>query len=64
MKEILSIMKENQLYAKRSKCAFAQNQVEYLGHVVTSEGVVGIVPPNYYCMYETLTVYMDISFYI
>ena len=25
---------------------------------------VGIVPSNYYYMLETLTVYMDISFYI
>ena len=37
--ETLATMKEHQLYDKRSKCAFAQYQVEYLGPVVTGEGV-------------------------
>lgn len=37
---VLSILKGNQLYAKRSKCAFGELAIEYLGHVVSSEGVV------------------------
>ena len=37
--EVLNILREQQLYAKRSKCAFAQTQVEYLGHIITAEGV-------------------------
>jgi RNase H-like domain found in reverse transcriptase/Reverse transcriptase (RNA-dependent DNA polymerase)/Integrase zinc binding domain/Integrase core domain len=30
---------ENQLSAKRSKCEFGVTQIEYLGHLITSEGV-------------------------
>ncbi|XP_071918723.1 uncharacterized mitochondrial protein AtMg00860-like [Coffea arabica] len=37
--EVLNILREQQLYAKRSKCAFAQTHVEYLGHIITAEGV-------------------------
>ena len=27
------------MFAKRSKCSFGQAKVEYLGHVITKEGV-------------------------
>ncbi|XP_071900910.1 uncharacterized protein [Coffea arabica] len=37
--EVLNILRRHQLYAKRSKCAFAQAQVEYLGHIISEEGV-------------------------
>ena len=37
--EVLNILQENQLYAKRSKCSFAQTEVEYLGHIISGEGV-------------------------
>ena len=30
--EVMSILRKNQLYAKRSKYFFGQQQVEYLGH--------------------------------
>lgn len=36
---VLQLSKENQLYAKRSKCVFGVNQVEYLGHVINANGV-------------------------
>ena len=36
---VLSILEENQLYCKRSKCSFAQSSIEYLGHVISEAGV-------------------------
>lgn len=37
--EVLSVLKRHKLYAKRSKCAFGVRQVEYLGHIISGEGV-------------------------
>ncbi|XP_027155252.1 uncharacterized protein LOC113755447 [Coffea eugenioides] len=39
VKEVMSILRQHQLYAKMSKCSFAQLQVEYLGHIISAEGV-------------------------
>lgn len=39
LRETLQILREQQLYAKMSKCVFAAPQVEYLGHIISSEGV-------------------------
>ena len=36
---VLQLLKEHQLFAKMSKCVFAVQQVEYLGHVISEEGV-------------------------
>ncbi|XP_074277350.1 uncharacterized protein LOC141600986 [Silene latifolia] len=36
---VLQLMKKNQLYAKPSKCCFGADKLEYLGHIVSKEGV-------------------------
>ena len=36
---VLQILREQQLYAKMSKCVFAAPQVEYLGHIISYAGV-------------------------
>lgn len=36
---MFDLLKANQLFVKKSKCNFGQNQVEYLGHVISSKGV-------------------------
>jgi len=41
---VLKLLKEQQLYAKPSKYAFGVQEVEYLGHIVSREGVK--VNPN------------------
>ncbi|XP_070029765.1 uncharacterized mitochondrial protein AtMg00860-like [Nicotiana sylvestris] len=35
----LQILKENELYAKFSKCEFRLQSVAFLGHVISSEGI-------------------------
>lgn len=35
----LQVLRENELYAKRSKCTFAASRIEYLGHIISGEGV-------------------------
>jgi RNase H-like domain found in reverse transcriptase/Reverse transcriptase (RNA-dependent DNA polymerase) len=35
---VLEQLRQNQLYAKLSKCTFCQQAVEYLGHVISSTG--------------------------
>ena len=39
LRKVLEILVTNKLYAKRLKCMFACKEVEYLGHVITVEGV-------------------------
>ena len=36
---VLQLLKEEELYAKPSKCFFGRKEVEYLGHIVSHEGV-------------------------
>lgn len=36
---VLRLMKENKLYAKLSECRFEKEQLEYLGHTISKEGV-------------------------
>eukprot|EP01018_Ginkgo_biloba_P015294 Gb_10780 [translate_table: standard] len=39
VKQVLQILEDNQLYAKKSKCEFGKREVEYLGHAISGEGV-------------------------
>lgn len=39
IKLVFEKLREHQLVAKLSKCTFAQEKVEYLGHVITGQGV-------------------------
>ena len=39
MKLVFDVLRINQLYAKKSKCKFGVPKVEYLGHVISANGV-------------------------
>ncbi|KAL2230104.1 UNVERIFIED_CONTAM: Transposon Ty3-G Gag-Pol polyprotein [Sesamum indicum] len=39
LKKVLHLLKEHQLYAKKSKCSFAQKEIDYLGHIISHQGV-------------------------
>jgi hypothetical protein len=36
---VLQVLRENQLYAKLSKCSFYQKQIHYLGHIISEDGI-------------------------
>ena len=36
---VFEILRDNQLFLKQSKCSFGHSKVEYLGHIVSKEGV-------------------------
>nr|GEW55751.1 hypothetical protein [Tanacetum cinerariifolium] len=40
LRQILKVMREQQLYAKASKCTFGAQKVEYLGHIISGLGFV------------------------
>lgn len=37
--QVLQLLRQNQLFAKPSKCVFGQDQVEYLGYIISHSGV-------------------------
>lgn len=37
--QVLELLRKNKLYAKESKCELFQTRVEFLGHIVDSEGI-------------------------
>ena len=39
LEQVLSLLEENGFYAKRSKNTFGKQDVEYLGHIISKEGV-------------------------
>ncbi|GKG37307.1 hypothetical protein Tco_0447480, partial [Tanacetum coccineum] len=36
---VFKCLRDDKLYCNRKKCIFGQKQVEYLGHIVSSDGV-------------------------
>ena len=39
LQQVLQVMQDNVLFAKKSKCSFAVSQVEYLGNILSARGV-------------------------
>jgi hypothetical protein len=36
---VLQLLRDNQFYVKPSKCSFTQTELEYLGHIMSAQGV-------------------------
>src|SRR5919107_959472 len=39
IEQVFEILRKNQLYSRTSKCEFFETSVEYLGHVISAEGI-------------------------
>ena len=39
LEQVLKLLCENQLYGKLSKCDFFQSQVNFLGHIISADGI-------------------------
>ncbi|GMJ07741.1 hypothetical protein HRI_004443300 [Hibiscus trionum] len=39
LRTVLEVLKDHQLFSKLSKCFFGQEQVEYLGYIISAQGV-------------------------
>ena len=39
VRKVLQLLRENKLYAKKSKCTFCTSQIEYLGFIVSEEEI-------------------------
>lgn len=39
LREVLKLLRDNQLYAKWEKCELFRDQVEYLGHIICKDGI-------------------------
>jgi hypothetical protein len=39
LKQVFKVLQQHGLYIKFKKCAFAQSAIEYLGHIISKEGV-------------------------
>jgi hypothetical protein len=45
LKMVLQILREHQLYVKFNKCDFYKNNIHYLGHIISKEGIT-VDPEN------------------
>jgi hypothetical protein len=43
VRKMMDLLEKQQLYVKRTKCSFGQQEVHYLGHVISPEGM-GLTP--------------------
>jgi hypothetical protein len=39
LRMVFQLLRENQLYAKLSKCSFYQKKIHYLGHIISKDGI-------------------------
>jgi hypothetical protein len=53
LRMVLQVLRENQLYAKLSKCSFYQERIHYLGHIISKDGIA-VDPENIEAIKEWL----------
>ncbi|KAL4312297.1 hypothetical protein GQ457_01G050670 [Hibiscus cannabinus] len=51
LREVLCLLKENQLYAKRSKCIFGATEMDYLGYII-SDGSISMDKDKVQCILD------------
>ncbi|XP_074383423.1 putative mitochondrial protein AtMg00860 [Apium graveolens] len=40
LRMVFSVLQQNELFLKESKCSLAQSKISYLGHIISAEGVM------------------------
>jgi hypothetical protein len=50
---VLQVLREHQLYAKFIKCSFYQKKINYLGHIISEDGIT-VDPENIEAIREWL----------
>jgi hypothetical protein len=40
LRMVLQVLREHQLFAKLSNCSFYQQQIHYLGHIISEEEII------------------------
>ena len=51
MRMVLQTLRDHQLYAKMEKCYFFKKEIQYLGHIISEEGIT-MDPPKIKAMYK------------
>ena len=39
LKQVFAVLQQHRLFVKKSKCSFAKSALEYLGHIISAQGV-------------------------
>lgn len=39
LEEVLRVLRDNSLFAKKSKCSFGKSELQFLGHIISGKGV-------------------------
>ncbi|GJT98557.1 putative mitochondrial protein [Tanacetum coccineum] len=54
LRQVLKVMRKHTLYAKMSKCVFGTTQVEYLGQVISQDGVATDPTSSFHALQQAM----------
>ncbi|KAH9329027.1 hypothetical protein KI387_001135 [Taxus chinensis] len=51
LRQVLQVLREHHLFGNLEKCSFFQSEIQYLGHIITGEGI-SVDPSNIYAIID------------